>query len=73
MALASVSIVRQAIWRAEPQASAGMSRRMTVHAERTRLAHVSMVPRISRADLAEFMLRQLSDSTYVRRSPAVMY
>jgi putative NADH-flavin reductase len=33
----------------------------------------SVVPRISRADLAEFMLRQLSEDTYVRRTPAVMY
>jgi putative NADH-flavin reductase len=33
----------------------------------------SIVPRISRADLAEFMLRQLTQDTYVRKSPAVMY
>ena len=33
----------------------------------------SMIPRISRADLAEFMLGQLSETTYVRQAPAVMY
>jgi uncharacterized protein YbjT (DUF2867 family) len=32
-----------------------------------------MIPRISRADLAEFMLRQLRSDTYVRKTPAVMY
>jgi putative NADH-flavin reductase len=33
----------------------------------------SVIPRISRADLAEFMLRQLGAGTYVRKTPAVMY
>jgi putative NADH-flavin reductase len=33
----------------------------------------SMIPRISRADVADFMLRQMIDDTYVHRSPAVMY
>ncbi len=33
----------------------------------------SIVPRISRADLAEFMLRQLTEDTHVRKTPAVMY
>jgi putative NADH-flavin reductase len=33
----------------------------------------SFVPTISRADLADFMLRQLEDDTYVRQAPAVMY
>jgi putative NADH-flavin reductase len=33
----------------------------------------SSVPRISRADLADFMLAQLSDDTYLRKTPAVMY
>jgi putative NADH-flavin reductase len=32
-----------------------------------------VVPRVSRADLAEFMLRQLNGDTYVRRTPAIMY
>jgi uncharacterized protein YbjT (DUF2867 family) len=34
---------------------------------------VLVVPRVSRVDLAEFMLRQLNGDTYVRRTPAVMY
>jgi len=33
----------------------------------------SVVPRISRGDLADFMLRQLDERTYVRKAPAVMY
>jgi putative NADH-flavin reductase len=33
----------------------------------------SVIPRISRADLAEFMLRQLGADRYVRKTPAVMY
>jgi putative NADH-flavin reductase len=33
----------------------------------------SLIPQISRADLADFMLRQLSDNTYIRNTPAVMY
>jgi uncharacterized protein YbjT (DUF2867 family) len=32
-----------------------------------------VVPRVSRADLAEFMLGQLNGDTYLRRTPAVMY
>jgi putative NADH-flavin reductase len=32
-----------------------------------------VVPRVSRADLAEFMLDQLNGDTYLRRTPAVMY
>jgi putative NADH-flavin reductase len=36
--------------------------------------HATMViPRISRADLAEFMLGQLTSDAYLRRAPAVMY
>jgi putative NADH-flavin reductase len=34
---------------------------------------MSVVPRISRADLADFMLRQLGEDTYVRKTPAIMY
>jgi putative NADH-flavin reductase len=37
------------------------------------VAATSAIPRISRADLAEFMLRQLHGNTYVRKAPAVMY
>jgi putative NADH-flavin reductase len=33
----------------------------------------SVVPTISRADLADFMLRQLGDSAYLHKAPAVMY
>jgi uncharacterized protein YbjT (DUF2867 family) len=33
----------------------------------------SPIPRISRADLADFMLRQLSDDTYLCNTPAVLY
>lgn len=33
----------------------------------------SVVPHISRADLADFMLRQITEDTYVRQAPAVMY
>jgi uncharacterized protein YbjT (DUF2867 family) len=32
----------------------------------------SVVPSIARADVADFMLRQLAESTYVRHSPRVM-
>jgi putative NADH-flavin reductase len=32
-----------------------------------------MVPTISRADVAEFMLKQVTDDTYLRKAPAVMY
>src|SRR5262245_44528523 len=33
----------------------------------------SLVPMISRADVADFMLRQLDDRTYLHKAPAVMY
>ena len=39
----------------------------------TEIRATSAIPRISRADLAEFMLRQLSDDTFLRQAPAVMY
>ena len=32
-----------------------------------------VIPRISRADIADFMLRQIGDDAYVHRAPAVMY
>jgi hypothetical protein len=32
-----------------------------------------VVPRVSRADLAEFMLGQLNGDTYLRSTPAIMY
>jgi putative NADH-flavin reductase len=33
----------------------------------------AIVPRISRADLADFMLKQLTDDTFLRKTPEVMY
>lgn len=33
----------------------------------------SIVPRISRADVADFMLKQLTDDTYVRKAPGLWY
>jgi putative NADH-flavin reductase len=33
----------------------------------------SIVPQISRADLAEFMLSQLTEGTFVRKAECVMY
>jgi putative NADH-flavin reductase len=33
----------------------------------------SFIPTISRADVAEFMLTQLADKTYVRKTVAVMH
>lgn len=33
----------------------------------------SMIPMISRGDVADFMLRQLDDRVYMRKAPAVMY
>lgn len=33
----------------------------------------SLIPRISRADVADFMLRQLEEDEHVRQTPAVMY
>jgi putative NADH-flavin reductase len=33
----------------------------------------AIIPRISRADLADFMLKQLTDDTFLRKTPRVMY
>jgi len=33
----------------------------------------SIVPRISRADVADFMLKQLTDDTYLRQAPGLWY
>lgn len=38
----------------------------------TQVAIQSVVPSISRADVADFMLRQLEEDTYVGRSPRLM-
>jgi putative NADH-flavin reductase len=54
-----------------PRLTNGLGRGHYRHGVDIRAA--SLVPRISRADVADFMLRQLTDDTYVRRTPAVMY
>jgi hypothetical protein len=33
----------------------------------------ALLPRISRADVAEFMLNQLTDDTFVHHTPSVMH
>jgi hypothetical protein len=33
----------------------------------------AIVPRISRADVADFMLKHLTDETYLRKAPALWY
>jgi len=33
----------------------------------------SVIPKISRADLADFMLKQLREGTFVHKTPQVMY
>jgi hypothetical protein len=33
----------------------------------------SFIPQISRADVAQFMLKHLADETFVHRTPVVMY
>jgi hypothetical protein len=33
----------------------------------------SIVPMISRADVADFLLRQLADRSYIHKTPAVMH
>jgi putative NADH-flavin reductase len=38
-----------------------------------RIAANSIIPTISRADVADFMLKQLTDDTYLHKAPAVMY
>ena len=35
--------------------------------------HVGIWPKISRADVADFMLKQLADNTYIRRAPIITY
>jgi putative NADH-flavin reductase len=48
-------------------------RRTGVYRSGERVAAESMIPTLSRADLAEFMIRQLTDDAYSRKAPAVMY
>ena len=38
-----------------------------------RIAANSIIPTISRADVADFMLKQLTDDTYLHKAPAMMY
>jgi putative NADH-flavin reductase len=54
-----------------PRLTYGPSRGQYRHGVNIRAT--SLIPRISRADLADFMLRQLSDNTYLCKAPAVMY
>lgn len=35
--------------------------------------HVSVLARIGRADVADFMLKQVADDTYLRQTPIIMY
>jgi len=39
----------------------------------TDIKAASVIPMISRADVADCMLRQLGDRAYLRKAPAVMY
>jgi putative NADH-flavin reductase len=48
-------------------------RRTGVYRSGERVAAESMIPTLSRGDLAEFMIRQLTDDAYSRKAPAVMY
>jgi len=44
-----------------------------VYRHGTDIKAASIIPVISRADVADFMLRQLDDRVYLRTAPAVMY
>jgi putative NADH-flavin reductase len=35
--------------------------------------HLGILPKISRADVADFMLKQLQDNTYIHQTPAISY
>jgi putative NADH-flavin reductase len=48
-------------------------RRTSVYRSGERIPARSLVLTISRADLAEFMLKQLADNTFIHRAPRVMY
>ena len=48
-------------------------RRTGTYRSGTDIQATMVIPRVSRADLAEFMLGQLNGDTYLRRTPAVMY
>jgi putative NADH-flavin reductase len=48
-------------------------RRTSVYRSGERIPPRSLVLTISRADLAEFMLKQLADNTFTHKAPRVMY
>lgn len=48
-------------------------RRTSIYRSGEDIQATLVVPRVSRADLAEFMLGQLNGDTYLRKTPAVMY
>jgi putative NADH-flavin reductase len=47
--------------------------RTGVYRSGERVRSTSLIPEISRADVAAFMLKQLSDNTFLRRAVCVMY
>jgi putative NADH-flavin reductase len=47
--------------------------RTGVYRSGERIDSKSIIPEISRADLAEFMLKQLADDTFLRKAVSVMY
>jgi putative NADH-flavin reductase len=48
-------------------------RRTGAYRSGERIVATSIVPTISRADVADFMLKQLTDDTYLRKTVSVMY
>ena len=54
-----------------PRLTSGIRAGIYRHGENIRAD--SLIPTFSRADLADFMLRQITDKTYSRKTPAVMY
>ena len=55
-----------------PAALTNGSRR-GVYREGMSIGHWFFTPKISRADVADFMLKQLTDNTYLRKTPGVSY
>jgi len=48
-------------------------RRTGTYRSGERVEAKSMLPTISRADLADFRLKQLTDDTYLRKAASVIY
>jgi putative NADH-flavin reductase len=48
-------------------------RRTGAYRSGERIVATSIIPTISRADVADFMLKQLTDDTYLRKTVSVMY